>query len=65
MLFLMDYENQERLKIWGRARISQDPALVQELAGPEPDGKPERAVFITVEAYDWNCSQHIPKRFTR
>jgi predicted pyridoxine 5'-phosphate oxidase superfamily flavin-nucleotide-binding protein len=64
MLFLMDYENQQRLKIWGRAHVSEDPAVVQELAGPEPDGKAERAVFISIEAYDWNCSQHIPKRFT-
>ena len=61
MLFLMDYENQERLKIWGRARFTQD---YQALAVPEYPAKVERGVLITVEAYDWNCSQHIPRRFT-
>ncbi|MBS2036999.1 pyridoxamine 5'-phosphate oxidase family protein [bacterium] len=64
MLFLMDYENQERLKIWGRARISQDPGLVEKLAGLQATGKAERAVLIHMEAYDWNCSQHIPQRIT-
>jgi predicted pyridoxine 5'-phosphate oxidase superfamily flavin-nucleotide-binding protein len=61
MLFLMDYENQERLKIWGRARLTDDYAA---LAVPDYPAKAERGVIITVEAYDWNCSQHIPRRFT-
>ncbi len=62
MLFLMDYENQERLKIWGRARLTED---FQSLAMPNYPSKAERGVLITVEAFDWNCSQHIPRRFTQ
>jgi len=61
MLFLMDYENQARLKIWGRARFTED---FQGLAVAEYPAKVERGVLITVEAFDWNCSQHIPRRFT-
>lgn len=61
MLFLMDYEHQERLKIWGRARLTDDYG---SLAMPEYPAKVERGVLITVEAFDWNCSQHIPRRFT-
>lgn len=57
MLFLMDYPNQARLKIWGRARFA-DPTT-------SPGHVVERDVLITVEAYDWNCSQHITPRFTR
>jgi predicted pyridoxine 5'-phosphate oxidase superfamily flavin-nucleotide-binding protein len=66
-LILMDYPNRRRLKILGRARtvdIADDPDLVARLAVPGYQGRPERAVLITVEAFDWNCPQHIPQRFT-
>ena len=51
----------------GRARtvdIEDDPDLVARLAVPGYEGHPERAVLITVEGFDWNCPQHIPRRFT-
>ena len=66
-LILMDYPNRRRLKIWGRARLidaGEDPALVSRLHDGGYRGRPERAVVITVEAFDWNCPQHIPQRFT-
>ncbi|MEZ5936020.1 MAG: pyridoxamine 5'-phosphate oxidase family protein [Alphaproteobacteria bacterium] len=66
-LILMDYPNRRRLKILGRARtvdLADDPDLVAQLAVPDCKGRPERAVLITVEAFDWNCPQHIPQRFT-
>jgi predicted pyridoxine 5'-phosphate oxidase superfamily flavin-nucleotide-binding protein len=66
-LILMDYSNRRRLKILGRARtadLADDPDLVARLAVPGYKGRPERAVLITVEAFDWNCPQHIPQRFT-
>ncbi len=66
-LILMDYPNRRRLKIWGRARLvdaGDDPALVARLQVDGYRGRPERAVVITVEAFDWNCPQHIPQRFT-
>lgn len=66
-LFLMDYPNHRRLKIWARARqvaAKDDPALVERLHPGGYRAKPERAVLLTVEAFDWNCPAHIPQRFT-
>ncbi len=66
-LILMDYPNRRRLKIWGRARLvdaGDDPALVSRLHDDGYRAKPEQAVVITVDAFDWNCPQHIPQRFT-
>jgi predicted pyridoxine 5'-phosphate oxidase superfamily flavin-nucleotide-binding protein len=63
-LFLIDYAEQTRVKIWGTARVVEDdPALVASLAVPGYDAVPERAFVITVEAWDANCPQHIPQRF--
>lgn len=66
-LILVDYPNRRRLKVWGHARIverAEDPALVDSLHDPAYRAKPERAVVITLAAFDWNCPQHIPQRFT-
>ena len=63
-LFVMDYAHRQRIKIWGRARIVENqPDLVGRLM---PDGyaaSAEQALVFTVEAWDANCSQHIPQRF--
>jgi len=67
-LFLMDYAHQQRLKIFGRMSIvdaADDPALEERLAVPRYAGRVERLVLITVEAFDWNCPQHITPRFTQ
>jgi len=67
-LFLMDYPNQRRLKIFARAEIKQagDAAdLVAKLKPENYDAKIERAVLFHVEAFDWNCPQHITPRFTQ
>ena len=62
-LFLMDYANRRRVKIWGRARVvADDPALVAALM---PDGyraRPEQVILFEVEAWDVNCPQHIPQK---
>lgn len=66
-LFLMDYATRRRLKIIARARIvdaGDDPEQIAALADPEYPATPERAVFLDVVAFDWNCPQHIPQRFT-
>jgi len=63
-LILMDYPNRRRLKIWGRVELSDDETLIGNLHHADYKAKPERAVVITVEAFDWNCPQHIPQRFT-
>lgn len=64
-LFLMDYPNQRRLKLFGRARATEEAQTLRRLADPAYDAVVERAMLITVEAYDWNCPQHITPRFTQ
>lgn len=62
-LFLIDYANRERVKIWGEARVvDDDPDLLASLAPQGYSGKPEQAIVITVSAWDVNCPQHIPQR---
>jgi predicted pyridoxine 5'-phosphate oxidase superfamily flavin-nucleotide-binding protein len=62
-LFLMDYARRTRVKVWGRARVVEDdPALVARLKPEGYDAVPEQAVVFTVEAWDVNCPQHIPRK---
>ncbi|MDX1886424.1 pyridoxamine 5'-phosphate oxidase family protein [Mycolicibacterium sp. 120270] len=66
-IITVDYARRRRLKIFGRARIvtaDQDPDLVRSLGDARYDAVVERAVIVTVEAFDWNCPQHITPRFT-
>jgi len=66
-LILIDYPGQHRLKLFGHARLvdaADDPNLVASLHPPAYEARPERAVLIRIEGYDWNCQQHIPQRFT-
>jgi predicted pyridoxine 5'-phosphate oxidase superfamily flavin-nucleotide-binding protein len=64
-LFLLDFANRRRVKVWGRARVVEDdPALMERLIDPAYRARPERAILFTVEAWDINCSQHIMERFT-
>ena len=62
-LFLIDYATQSRVKIWGEARVVEDPAVMASLASPDYDGRPEQAIIIKISAWDANCPQHIPQRF--
>src|SRR5882724_7157830 len=65
-IFLMDYANQQRVKLWGTARVVEDdPGLLDQLRDPDYPGKVERAIVFTVEAWDINCPQHIQKRFSQ
>lgn len=65
-LFLMDYPNCSRLKILGRARIvdANDKETLERLSMPEYGAQVERGILIKIEAFDWNCPQHITPRFT-
>ncbi|HNU08896.1 MAG TPA: pyridoxamine 5'-phosphate oxidase family protein [Pyrinomonadaceae bacterium] len=63
-LFLMDYANRRRLKILARARVDDDPELIRSLRHEDYKAKIERAVILDVEAFDWNCPQHITPRYT-
>lgn len=65
-LFFMDYANKMRLKLFGRAKIVglDDQALLSRLEVPDYRARVERGFLIKVEGFDWNCPQHITKRFT-
>lgn len=68
-LFFMDYAGQTRLKVLGRAAVHEGGAeaetLIKKLRVPEEKTPPERAILIHVEAFDWNCPQHITPRYTQ
>ena len=64
MLFLMDYANRMRVKIWGTARaVDDDPALTATLFPEGYKARAEQAIVFAVEAWDANCPQHIPQMF--
>ncbi|MGH8782023.1 pyridoxamine 5'-phosphate oxidase family protein [Paraburkholderia sp.] len=63
-LFLIDYAQRRRVKIWGEARaVEDDDALVASLMPAGYKARGERAIVFTVTAWDANCPQHIPRRF--
>ena len=64
-LFLMDYGNRRRLKIWGRAKVEYDrPDLIEQLRVPGYEAEAQRAILIHVEAWDWNCPKYIPIKYS-
>mgnify|MGYP000956419683 CR=1 FL=1 len=66
-LIFMDYPHRTRLKVLAKAEVVQlesRPGLVAELMTAFK-AKPERVLLLHVEAYDWNCPQHITPRFTQ
>ena len=63
-IFLIDYANQQRIKIWGGARVVEDdPALMARLMPEGYKARPEQVILFRVAAWDSNCPQHIPQRF--
>jgi predicted pyridoxine 5'-phosphate oxidase superfamily flavin-nucleotide-binding protein len=66
-LIMVDYPNQARLKILGHAEIlTGEPARewIERLRDPADKTAIERVYIIRIEAFDWNCPQHITPRFT-
>ena len=62
-LFLIDYANKSRVKVWGEARVVEDDAaLLQELMPAGYKARGEQVILFTVTAWDANCPQHIPQR---
>lgn len=62
-IFLMDYVNGRRVKLWGEARVVEDdPELLRGLADPDYPTPPERAILFEIDAWDVNCPQHIHRR---
>jgi predicted pyridoxine 5'-phosphate oxidase superfamily flavin-nucleotide-binding protein len=67
-LIVMDYERRRRLKLLGRLRFQSiddaDATVVSATEVPGYRASVERVGLIEVEAFDWNCPQHITPRFT-
>lgn len=66
-LFLMDYGRRARLKIYARVEtlaLDDAPDLTALVSMPEYKAKLERVFRLRLEAFDWNCQQHITPRFT-
>lgn len=60
-LFLIDYAHRRRVKLWGTARIVEnDPELDRRLLVDTYPAEAEQAIVFTVEAWDVNCTRHIP-----
>jgi uncharacterized protein len=63
-IFLIDYANRRRIKIWGKARVvDDDPALMKSLMPRGYRARPEQVILFRISAWDTNCPQHIPQKF--
>lgn len=63
-IFVMDYANRYRIKIWGRAEIIEDDAdLTARITDPDDARIPERVIVFHISAWDRNCPQFITPRF--
>lgn len=66
-LIMMDYPARARLKILAKAEIIElkdNPELLSKLGLGDYQFRPERMMLFHIEAFDWNCPQHITPRFT-
>jgi predicted pyridoxine 5'-phosphate oxidase superfamily flavin-nucleotide-binding protein len=66
-LFLMDYPRKARLKIYAHVEtlgLDDEPELAARVAMPNYRARSERIFRMRLEAFDWNCPQHITPRFT-
>jgi predicted pyridoxine 5'-phosphate oxidase superfamily flavin-nucleotide-binding protein len=66
-LIMVDYPTRTRLKLYAKARIVEledDPALYAQLDLEGSQFHPERMMVFDVDAYDWNCPQHITPRYS-
>lgn len=65
-LFLMDYANKARLKLLVRMRrVAMDDDLAAGLIDPDYRARVDHGLLFEIEAFDWNCPQHITERFTK
>ena len=67
-LIMVDYPRRTRLKIFAKAEVvvlKDDPELYDLLNLDDYKFRPERMIVFNIEAYDWNCPQHITPRYTK
>lgn len=64
-IFILHFATQQRVKLWGRARVVEnDTELMERLVDPSYRARPQRAIVFTIEAWDVNCNQHIIARYS-
>lgn len=66
-LILLSYPQRARLKIYAHAKIvdlKENEELYNLLKPTDYKFKPERMMIFEIQAYDWNCPQHITPRYT-
>ncbi|OOQ56777.1 pyridoxamine 5'-phosphate oxidase family protein [Mucilaginibacter pedocola] len=66
-LIMISYPHRARLKLYAKARIvelSDDPGLFDQIDPEDYKHRPERMMVLDIQAYDWNCPQHITPRYT-
>lgn len=62
-VFLMDYANRRRIKIWGElSAVEGDAALNARMKPENYKARVERVMLIKIAAWDVNCPQHIPMK---
>jgi uncharacterized protein len=66
-LIMVSYAQRARLKVYAKARVvelADDPALFAQIDPADYPHRPERMIVLEVQAFDWNCPQHITPRYT-
>ncbi len=66
-LIMVDYPTRTRLKIFAKAEVVElkdNAELYEQLNLEDYKFRPERMMIFNIEAYDWNCPQHITPRYT-
>lgn len=66
-LILISYPHRARLKVYAQAKVvllPDEPELFAQIDPTDYKHRPERMLVLTVQAYDWNCPQHITPRYT-
>ena len=66
-LFLMNYPQRRRLKLLAHMQAHDpqaEPELAARIVTPGYRARVERVFTLRLEAFDWNCSQHITPRYT-
>jgi predicted pyridoxine 5'-phosphate oxidase superfamily flavin-nucleotide-binding protein len=66
-LIMISYPHRARLKLYAKARIVElddEPELFAQLDPADYKHRPERMIVLDIQAYDWNCPQHITQRYT-
>ncbi len=66
-LIMVAYPQHARLKVYAKIRVVElddDPVLFEQVDPADYPHRPERMMVLDVQAFDWNCPQHITPRYT-